>query len=61
LLPIRLYEQEIKKKRLVIVPTAPRISALEYSAFSSVDNIDPFIREIAALAAQASDFEEANS
>ena len=56
LLPVSLYAQDIKKKTLAIIPVNPPIKPLQFSAISSINNLDPFIREVANLAASASDF-----
>lgn len=59
LLPLRLYAQELKKKNLVALRVDPPIQPMQFSAFSSTNNIDPFVREIATLAAAVSDFSKA--
>ncbi len=56
LLPPRLYQREIKGGQLIVVPTRPALPAVQYSAISTLNNLSPFIREMAKLAARSSTF-----
>ncbi|RTL55289.1 MAG: LysR family transcriptional regulator [Bradyrhizobiaceae bacterium] len=58
LLPVRLYAQDIRRKTLSVIAVDPPLPALKFAALSSISNLDPFIREVANLAALASDFEK---
>ena len=57
ILPVRCYATEIKRGNLVVVSTNPKLPALEFFAFNSADSLEPAFREVAKLAAEASDFE----
>lgn len=58
-LPVRCYRREIADGQLQIVKTRPVAPPVEFTAVSSKDHIDPFVRGIAALAAEVSDFNKA--
>ena len=57
-LPVRCYQREIDDGKLAIVETAPALPPVEFTAVSSKDNVEPFIRRIATLAAEISDFDK---
>lgn len=57
ILPARCYQTDIRRKKLIVVATNPKLLPLEFNAFSATDNIDSTVREIAQIAAEASDFE----
>lgn len=57
-LPVRCYRQEVADGRLMIVKTAPALPPVEFTAVSSKDSVEPFVRRIAELAAEISDFEK---
>ena len=57
-LPVRCYRQEIADGKLMVVKTTPVLPSVEFTAVSSSDNLDPFVRQIAAMAAEISDFKK---
>jgi DNA-binding transcriptional LysR family regulator len=57
-LPVRCYRREIADAQLQIVKTRPAAPPVEFAAFSSADTIDPFVRTVAELAVEISDFDK---
>lgn len=57
-LPVRCHRQEIADGKLMIVKTAPVLPPVEFTAVSSNTLLDPFVRRIAGVAAEISDFEK---
>jgi DNA-binding transcriptional LysR family regulator len=55
-LPVRCYEQEIADGKLMLVRTTPALPPVEFTATTPTDIFDPFVRRLADLAAQISDF-----
>jgi DNA-binding transcriptional LysR family regulator len=58
MLPVQLYGEDVKLKRLVVVETKPALPMVEFYAISLINNLDPIVRYAASLAAEASDFEK---
>jgi DNA-binding transcriptional LysR family regulator len=58
-LPVRCYEKEIADGKLMVVRTTPALPPVEFTATSQNDSLDSFVRRLARLAAEISDFQRA--
>ena len=59
-LPTNLYRDDVRRKRLAVVQVKPPLPPIEFFAMSSIDNLDPFVRDVAELAEAASDFDKSD-